>query len=248
VGVSGAMNLPKMDLKPGHINRKAEAVILAGGFGTRLKGIVDDYPKPMALIRDKPFLTYLLEQLYASNCQKVVLAVGFKHETIIDYFGKSYKSIDIEYVIENKPLGTGGAILNALKLISTPVSLILNGDSIFKIDITDFNRKFIETKSLISIALKRMQNFDRYGTVFTKANRVVAFKEKERCIDGLINSGIYMISNDWYKKHSIGDVFSFEKDILEKYVSEDVITAFEYNGYFIDIGIPEDYRRACLEL
>jgi D-glycero-alpha-D-manno-heptose 1-phosphate guanylyltransferase len=242
------MNLQKMGLKPGHINNKSEVIILAGGFGTRLKGVVDDFPKPMASIGNKPFLSYLFEQLYEYRFEKVVLAVGYKHDIIIDYFGKSYKSIDIEYVIENKPLGTGGAILNALTLISSPGFLVLNGDSYFRIDLADFERKFIENASPLTIALKRMKNFYRYGTVFTKGNRIVKFKEKEHCYDGLINGGVYMISNEWYKSHTHEEVFSFEKDILEKYISEEIITAYEYDGYFIDIGIPEDLFRASKDL
>jgi D-glycero-alpha-D-manno-heptose 1-phosphate guanylyltransferase len=227
---------------------KSEVVILAGGFGTRLTEVVDDVPKPMAEIGNRPFLTYILEQLCTYNFKKVLMAVGYKHEVIVEYFGKFYKSLEIEYVVEHKPLGTGGAILNTVKQISTPSFLVLNGDSIFKIDLTDFEKKFIKSESPLTIALKRMKDFNRYGTVITKGNRIVKFKEKEQCNDGLINGGIYMISNDWFMNHSPGKTFSFEKDILEKYISVDIIEGIEYDGYFIDIGVPEDYRRACLEL
>ena len=244
------MNSQNMVLKPGHTDElmRSEAVILAGGFGTRLTGVVDDIPKPMADIGNRPFLAYILDQLCSYNFKKVIMAVGYKHEVIVEFFGKVYKSLEIEYVVEHKPLGTGGAILNAAKQISTPSFLVLNGDSIFKIDLNDFENKFIESGSPLTIALKRMKDFNRYGAVITNANRIIKFKEKEQCKEGLVNSGIYMISGNWYKNHAPGEIFSFEKDILEKYINEDGITAFEYKGYFIDIGVPEDYRRACLEL
>jgi D-glycero-alpha-D-manno-heptose 1-phosphate guanylyltransferase len=225
-----------------------EAVILAGGFGTRLKGFVDDIPKPMAMIRDKPFLTYLFEQLCTYKCKRVILAVGYKHEAIIDYFGNYYKTIDIEYVVENKPLGTGGAILNAAKLISSQKYFVLNGDSYFNIDLADIERKSIQSGSPLTIALKRMKNFDRYGTVLTYGNRIVSFREKEHCNDGLINGGIYVMEKEWYESHAPGKVFSFEKDILERFILENEITAHEYDGYFIDIGVPEDLVRASKEL
>lgn len=227
---------------------KSEAIILAGGFGTRLKSVVDDVPKPMAMIGNKPFLTYILDQLQVSNCKKAVMAVGYKHEAIIDYFGKSYKSIALEYSIEDKPLGTGGAILNAANLISSPNFLVLNGDSYFNIDLSDFERQFSKNKAPLLIALKRMSNFDRYGTVEIDGSRIKSFSEKKLCNNGLINSGIYLISKEWYKSYAPGKIFSFEKDILEKYFLEDVLTAHEYYGYFIDIGIPDDYRKAVMEM
>ena len=134
----------------------SEAVILAGGFGTRLKGVVDDIPKPMALIGDKPFLTYLFDQLYKYECKKVILAVGYKHEAIIDFFGKSYKSIQIEYVIEHNPLGTGGAILNGSELISSSEFIVLNGDSYFNIDLNDFERRAACRKSPVRVTLAEL--------------------------------------------------------------------------------------------
>lgn len=227
---------------------KAEAVILAGGFGTRLKEVVNDIPKPMADVGGKPFLSYLLEQLVGCGCKKVIIAAGYKHEAISDFFGDKYKSLRIEYVIENKPLGTGGAILNAANAITAPGFIVLNGDSYLDLNITEFEKRSLETKSPVSIALKKMKNFDRYGTVTTEGNRIISFMEKSHCKEGLINSGIYYIDKEWYKKHAPGEVFSFEKDILEKYVSEEKISGFEFKGYFIDIGIPEDYLRASKEL
>jgi D-glycero-alpha-D-manno-heptose 1-phosphate guanylyltransferase len=155
------MSLQKMALRPGLTDMKTDAIILAGGFGTRLKGVVDDLPKPMAITAGKPFLTYLLEQLNDANCTKAVLAVGYMHEVIINHFGKKYKSVELEYSIEDKPLGTGGAILNAVSCISSPGFLVLNGDSLFKIDLADFERKFNEKEAQITIALKRLKDFDR---------------------------------------------------------------------------------------
>jgi D-glycero-alpha-D-manno-heptose 1-phosphate guanylyltransferase len=227
---------------------KAEAVILAGGFGTRLKGVIEDIPKPMADVGGKPFLSYLLEQLVNFGCKKVIIAAGYKYKAIIDFYGDQYKSLRIEYVIESIPLGTGGAILGAANSITAPGFIVLNGDSYMDLNLDEFENKSLESKSPVSIALKKMVNFDRYGTVTPMGNGIISFREKAQCKEGLINSGIYYIDKEWYKKHAPGEIFSFEKDILEKYVSDEKISGFEFNGYFIDIGIPEDYLRASKEL
>ena len=110
-----------------------EAIILAGGLGTRLKPLTDTIPKPMVSIGSKPFLTYLLDYLIDEGIHKVVLSVSYKHEAITSYFGEKYKSVTIEYSIENEPLGTGGAIKYALKKTETENILILNGDTFFRI-------------------------------------------------------------------------------------------------------------------
>jgi D-glycero-alpha-D-manno-heptose 1-phosphate guanylyltransferase len=225
-----------------------EAIILAGGFGTRLKNLVDDLPKSMAPVKDKPFLTYILEHLLKYNIEKVIMAVGYKHKEIISWFGNYYKEIKIEYSIEDKPLGTGGAIVKATHSVSSRYCYVLNGDTCFNIDLSAFEESFSESAAVISIALKSMVSFDRYGSVITEGERIKSFNEKKFCESGLINGGVYILDKEWLKKYSPGKVFSFEKDILEKYVSKDFMAFFLSNAYFIDIGIPEDYLRASKEL
>jgi D-glycero-alpha-D-manno-heptose 1-phosphate guanylyltransferase len=227
---------------------KREAVILAGGFGTRLKSVVSDLPKPMALINNIPFLAYLLDLLQKNDFEKVVLAAGYKFEAIESYFGSSYKNISLIYSIEKEPLGTGGAISAAAGLINTDYFAVLNGDTFFDVNFDIMEQKFLNHNTGLMVALKPMENFERYGTVEINAERITSFNEKRHCEKGLINGGIYIISKDWLGKRAPGKKYSFEKDVLEKVVGRESIGYYISNGYFIDIGIPEDYRRAAKEL
>jgi D-glycero-alpha-D-manno-heptose 1-phosphate guanylyltransferase len=226
---------------------KREAVILAGGFGTRLRSVVNDVPKPMALVRGIPFLSYLLEELNNNGFHKAIIAAGYKHETISGYFGEHYKNIELTYSIENEPLGTGGAIALAVEKVAEENFFIINGDTFFRVDFSQLEEIFIKGKSNLTIALKEMRNFDRYGTVVTSDQKIISFREKKFCEKGLINGGIYLINKKWLKENSPSKIFSFEKDLLEKKISDN-ITFYISDGYFIDIGIPEDYLRAEREL
>ena len=141
-----------------------EAIILAGGFGTRLASVVD-VPKPMAPINDIPFLEYLLNYLSKYNITKVHLALGYKHEVISTYFGATFKAIKLNYVIEDTPLGTGGAIKKALIHVESEAVFIINGDTFFDVDLLEMGHYFDQKEASVMLALKPMQNFDRYGVV-----------------------------------------------------------------------------------
>lgn len=225
-----------------------EAIILAGGLGTRLKPLLKDQPKSMALIGTRPFLEYLLDYLIKNGIQRVVIAAGYMHETILSHFGNSYKELSILYSIEKEPLGTGGAILKATDNIFGDTCFILNGDTYFNVDLSSFESSFTEMRPSLSIALKPMKHFERYGTVVIDKNRIISFNEKQFCDDGLINGGIYLVDNKWLRESAPGEKFSFEKDIMEKYVGKTDIMYFISDTYFIDIGIPEDLKRANEEL
>lgn len=225
-----------------------EAIILAGGFGTRLRELVNEKPKSMAMIGDKPFLTYIFDHLLKFRVEKAVIASGYKHEDIVTFFGDSYKGISLEYSIENKPLRTGGAILKATKTISSRCCFVINGDTFFNVDLSSFEESFNKNQTVLSVALKPMTGFDRYGSVTIEGERILSFNEKRYCENGLINGGIYIIDRQWIKSNAPGEIFSFEKDLLEKYVNKDFISYFLSDTYFIDIGIPEDYLRAVKEL
>ena len=225
-----------------------EAVILAGGFGTRLRSIVNDFPKPMALIRGVPFLAYLLDELNNNMFTKVIIAAGYKHETIEAYFKDQYKGIELIYSIEHEPLGTGGAIALAAEKVKVENYFILNGDTFFRVNFRQMEELFLNKKSSLTIALKEMKNFDRYGTVLTSQSRIISFQEKKYCEKGLINGGIYLINKRWFKENSPLKIFSFERDLLEKKIESGKISCYVSGDYFIDIGIPEDYLRAEREL
>jgi D-glycero-alpha-D-manno-heptose 1-phosphate guanylyltransferase len=226
-----------------------EAIILAGGFGTRLRSVVRDLPKPMADVGGKPFISYLVDSLSDSGVKRIIFSVGYGRDAIMNYFGNASGDISFIYAEETQPLGTGGAILNALKFAEDENLLVLNGDSFFDVDLKGLYNAHLASHGPLTISLKPMKNFERYGSVEVSGNRVNGFREKERVDSGLINAGVYVMNRSISKsmeKHSTP--FSFESDFLPKKCEELEINAHISDGYFIDIGIPEDYNKARLEL
>ncbi len=221
-----------------------EAIILAGGMGTRLQKVVSDVPKAMAPVSGKPLLYHILKWLEKYSIKKVIVSAGFKADIIIKYFGDSFEGISLVYVVEEKPLGTGGAVRYALGQISGNKTLILNGDTWFPIDIDKFWSLHEETGSSFSIALKRMKDFSRYGSVECEGNTIVRFNEKKMCRDGFINGGIYLADRQFIGSKQLPEAFSLEKDLLEKEAGSGLIKCQVFDTPFIDIGIPEDYRKA----
>jgi len=225
-----------------------ECIILAGGLGTRLQPVVHDLPKPMAPVNNKPFLEYLLFFLKNYNCRHCVLSVGYKHDIIMEYFGNRYFGMDLDYAIENEPLGTGGGIKNGLRFISQNDFILLNGDSFFNVDLAALSDFHFHKQSAITLSVKEMKQTARYGTLDMENDRVVRFNEKQQVEKAFINGGVYAVSKKVFNDETLGNKFSFEKDILEKKISEIPIYALLFDGYFIDIGIPTDYQRAQTEL
>ena len=227
-----------------------EAIILAGGFGTRLQQVVKDVPKPMADINNKPFLEYLFHYLARYHLKKVVLSVAYKAEIIQDYFKDSFAGIDIEYAYEREPLGTGGGILNALKCCKTEQVLVINGDTFFNINLSELFDFHKANASQITLCLKRIKDAGRYGKVSLDNNCLITgFAEKKAGNnEGYINGGVYLMNRIVLESLNLPLKFSFEKDFLEKYYTKLPIFGWVSNSYFIDIGIPEDYKRAQDEL
>ena len=220
-----------------------EAVILAGGKGTRLKQVVKDIPKPMALVNGKPFLWHLLTFLSLQNIKHFILSVGYKYKVIYDYFGENFNGIKISYAIENKPLGTGGAIQLASQFVEKDVFWVINGDTFLDINLMDFYNKCHNNE--ISLALVKMKDFDRYGVVETDDKKITAFKEKQYQKQGFINAGVYLLTKEFIKDFSPEkQIFSFEKDILEQIINKVNIGYYKTDTTFIDIGIPEDYFKS----
>lgn len=220
------------------------AIILAGGLGTRLRSVINDIPKPMAPVNGKPFLHYLFQYLQRQKIYKAVLSVGYKSELIAEFFGDEYLGIKIQYSVEEEPLGTGGGIKKAFQLVDD-YAFVLNGDTYFDVNLNELKDFYLHTKGDISLSLKLMQNFDRYGTVqIGEANRISRFEEKKFMEQGLINGGVYCFSKGLFDRIHVAEKFSFEKDVLEKYCTEMNFTGKVFDNYFIDIGIPEDYEKA----
>jgi D,D-heptose 1,7-bisphosphate phosphatase len=223
-----------------------EAIVLAGGFGTRLQSVVNNVPKPMADINGKPFLEYILEFLKKNSITRVILSIGYKKEVIESYFGKKFKDIEIIYSKENEPLGTGGAIKKALSLCKEENVFVLNGDTFFDLDLAELMNKHIKYSADVTLSLKKMYEFDRYGKVLVEKNRVVGFTEKTFTKKGFVNGGIYVVKNNLL--NCLEDKFSFEKDFLEQKFKNLKIYSYVSKSYFIDIGVPEDYKKAIYDL
>jgi D-glycero-alpha-D-manno-heptose 1-phosphate guanylyltransferase len=224
------------------------AIILAGGLGTRLRSIVAHLPKPMANVAGKPFLHYVLTQLQHAGITHVILSVGYKWETIRDYFGDAFENITLNYCVEEVPLGTGGAIKAAMQLCTSEKVLVLNGDSIFNFELKQFVN--YNTTAPVLMAARIIDDASRYGTLTIDAKNVVTnFIEKTNLAQqGTINTGIYLI----HKTSFLNDCptqnkFSIEQDYFAHIVQRQKIQAYTAQGYFIDIGIPEDYTRAQYE-
>lgn len=219
------------------------AIILAGGFGTRLQSVVSDMPKPMAPINDRPFLAILLQFLKSNGIENVILSVGYLHEKIIDYFHDNYLELKITYKVESTPLGTGGAFKFALDETSDDV-LVLNGDTFFNLDIQAFYSFHKAQQSDFSIALKPLAKSDRYGTVIIENNIIKGFREKGEYENVVINAGCYITSKACFEKFDLPNTFSLEKDFLETHTQDLTICGYLSDNYFIDIGIPSDYQEA----
>lgn len=229
-----------------------EVIILAGGLGTRLRSVVSEVPKCMAPVAGKPFLWYLLKYLSRYEVSKVILSVGYLREVIYKWIDevKFEFPFEFEYAVEEVPLGTGGGIKLAMSKAASGDVVVLNGDTFFDVNLSELMKKHSQYPSSVTLALKSMRDFDRYGRVIINEqnNRITEFKEKEYCKEGLINGGVYIVN----KKESIFEglpkKFSFETSVFEPQCKLGKLFGVVQNGYFIDIGIPEDYKRANFEL
>lgn len=222
-----------------------EAIVLAGGRGTRLQATVKDRPKPLALVGGSPFLSYIFDYLVEQGITHIILSVGYKKEQIISFYENEYKGVPISYAIEKEPLQTGGAIKNSFRLLNQegPV-FVLNGDTYCPFNFKKALEVFQSTKADVVLPVKFLEDTSRYGTVkFDIKNRINSFIEKRKG-EGYINTGCYLLSHQVFSAFT-EDKFSFEKDFLEKKCTEYNFRAIEVDDFFIDIGIPEDYFRAC---
>ena len=225
-----------------------EAIVLAGGFGTRLQSVVSDVPKPMAEVQQKPFLEHILVYLQQHGINRVILSVGYKHEIIEDYFKHSFSGMTIDYVVEDEPLGTGGAILKAWSSLKQDHFFVINGDTFFDVDLKSLLSKHLSYQADLTLSLKPMENFDRYGSVEMDENfKVIDFKEKGFVLKGNINGGVYILNNNIFAPFNLPHQFSFE-EFMQDHIYNLSIYACIFNNYFIDIGIPEDYQKAQSEL
>jgi len=231
----------------------AQAVVLAGGAGTRLRSMVADFPKPMAPVRGRPFLEYLVAQVAAAGMTDVVLCVGYGADVIADHFGDGTRfGVNIVYSREYAPLGTGGALKLAEERLTGDRWLVLNGDSLFDISLADLIARHMDHPAEATLALARVDDSRRYGTVTVAADgTVVAFAEKsETPTPDPINGGLYIIERTVLHRIPADRPVSFEREVLPGLLgARDELfgvglRAEAFDGYFIDIGIPADFLRA----
>jgi NDP-sugar pyrophosphorylase family protein len=219
-------------------------MILAGGYGTRLNRVVADRPKVLAIVNGRPFLSYILDQLDLLHTPSVIVCSGYKGDMIIDAFQYRYKGIDVIYSQEHDPLGTAGALKQALELCSAEYLMVMNGDSYCDADILAFLKWHCLKRSDCSILLTYMLDAWRFGFVMTDQDgEIVSFEEKGRRESGWINAGVYIIRREIIAALPVNRMVSLEKEVFP-HLTGSRFYGYKAAGAFIDIGTPDSYRQA----
>lgn len=223
-----------------------ECIVLAGGLGTRLQSVTKDaLPKCMALVNGQPFLHYLFSYLQQQQVTKVLLSLGHKASVVLDWLQDKNYGFEVTPIIEQEPLGTGGGIQLALQAAQSNDVIVMNGDTLFLCDIKELFQVHQSHPAAVTLALKIMQQYDRYGSVILDdESKILAFEEKKYKDHGTINAGTYCINKHAFLNKQLPTKFSFEKDYLEAFIHEGSFYGRAFDAYFIDIGIPEDYHKA----
>ncbi len=224
-----------------------EAIILAGGFGTRLKTIVKDLPKPMALVAGRPFLNILLGLLARNGFSRIILSLGYKAEIVVEHFGDSFAGMELVYEIEDSARGTGGAIQFALKHCLDDHVFVFNGDTFLDLEVDDVESLWRANRKPVIVTRQAPDAF-RYGLIESNSGRVIGFSEKNVAGSGMVNAGCYVLPVDIFDGFERELPFSIETDFFSEEVKHRFFNMFITDGYFIDIGIPEDYKRAQTDL
>jgi D-glycero-alpha-D-manno-heptose 1-phosphate guanylyltransferase len=201
----------------------------------------------MAPVNGRPFLGYLLDYLNKQRCTRVILSLGYKHKVVIDWLDSQEElPFEMDYIVESEPLGTGGGIQAAIEEAAADNVAVVNGDTLFLADIGKQMAFHYDNKASVTLALKKMHDFDRYGVVKTDESGIItAFEEKAPTKEGYINGGVYVINREAFLKKNLPEKFSFEQDYLERFVGEKKFFGYNSDNYFIDIGVPADYEKAA---
>ncbi len=222
-----------------------EAVVLAGGLGTRLQAAVPDLPKPMAPVAGRPFLEYLLDYLASRGVRRTLLSLGYRHEVIVRHFGHRYRGMQLLYAVEESPLGTGGGLAAALEQCTARRVFVLNGDTFFPVNLSLLELYFTTRRADLVMALHAVADSARYGTLQPdETGRIVRFAEKQEQDGGLINGGVYLVRRSLFRGSGLAGAFSFEKDFLEPFTGRKRFFGVRADAPFLDIGLPESYRLA----
>lgn len=219
-----------------------EAIILAGGKGSRLQRVVKDIPKPMAVVGEKPFLEYLIMQLQRSCISNIIISTGYMGDAIQSHFGRGDKwGVNIRYSPETEPLGTAGAVKKGACLVKGKQFIVMNGDSFFDFDMEDMLGYHDAKKGIGTVGLACVEDTSRYGRVEMDENgRIERFIEKGAAGSGFINAGVYLFERELVS-HIEGDGFiSLENEILPPLIGRGLF-GWVHKGYFVDIGVPDAY-------
>jgi NDP-sugar pyrophosphorylase family protein len=225
-----------------------KAIILAGGEGKRLRPVINDIPKPMAPIKGKPFLEYIILQLKSQNLKDIIISTGYKGSIIKNYFqdGGNW-DLNIEYSEEDKPLGTGGALRKAGKLIDDDQFIVMNGDSYFDIEFKQLISFHEDKQAVTTIGLAYVETLERYGHVeIGNYGEITKFTEKGNSVSaGHVNGGIYILNSELINKIPLAQV-SLEAEVFPDLINKGLF-GVKFKSFFIDIGKPEEYERICKE-
>ncbi|NNN25298.1 MULTISPECIES: nucleotidyltransferase family protein [Pseudomonas] len=224
-----------------------EAIVLAGGFGTRLREVVPDWPKPMAPVAGRPFLEILLGSLASKGFSRVVLSLGYMAEKISNHFGSRFAGMDLDYVVEDSPLGTGGAVRLAMTRCTRDHVFVLNGDTFLDLEASAIDELWLARRNPLIVA-RQVTDTARFGRLLVQDDLVRGFTEKGVSGPGLINGGCYVFDRNQLDHFELNQPFSLEADFLANAVQTMPVNVFVTGGHFIDIGVPEDYQRAQTEL
>lgn len=224
------------------------ALILAGGFGTRLRSVMSDYPKPMAPVNGRPFLEYLMDYWIGQGVSSFILSVGYMKQVIIDYFGYCYQGKSLSYAVEEFPLGTGGGLLWAARELEETF-LVCNGDTFFAVNLADLMSFHVEKESGWTMALVSTHESDRYMDVDVQADgRIRSLRSRVNRSEGLSNGGVYLVDPSVFQQLDAepGQNMSLENEILPHLLAVGSrLYGLQFDNKFIDIGVPEEYLRVA---
>jgi D-glycero-alpha-D-manno-heptose 1-phosphate guanylyltransferase len=224
-----------------------EAIILAGGLGTRLKSIISDAPKPMAPVQGRPFLEIVLDNLYKKGFRRCILSLGYEAGKITSHFGSYYNGMEICYTFDGAPLGTGGAIRLALTKTISDHIYVLNGDTFLDFDVINIEKLWL-SENLPIIVAKFYDKVTRYGLLKTDGTYLTSYNEKSESGSGLINTGCYVFTKNTLDYWPVYKRFSLENDFLSDTKKRGKFRVCQTTSTFLDIGIPDDYIQADIIL
>lgn len=225
------------------------AIVLAGGVGTRLGALTAQTPKPLLPVAGRPFVCHLLDTLQAQGIRRVVFATGYLSAKFAATLGSRHDSLPLIYSSEDQPLGTGGAVAAAFRLLDQEdAAFVLNGDTYFPVPLPVLSALHSRQRPAATLALREMTDVGRYGAVRLENDRVVSLDEKGRRGPGLVNGGVYLVQRAPMLEHGPGASFSLERDLFPRWAATGKLAGARFSTYFIDIGVPEDLARAQHEM